>query len=253
MNNDLSTGIPEELKDVNTPIYPSLQAGWHARLKSHHFVHTNDLMRDFATIVNLDPWMLTCHHTALDDINVNQAQNREQLADAAADLFRRIQLKYDEHGITEKPFVFLKADSGTYGMGVMAIEDPAQIVRLSSRQRSKLYKGKGGQVISRYLLQEGVPSVHKVCGQVGEVCVYQIANQFVGGFYRVHGERSARESLNARGMEFATMCPHSDHYGACGAHANNTMFDVYRILARIAGIAASHEIAQLEAAAGVSP
>jgi len=48
MNNDLTTGIPEILQNSRIPIYPSMQAGWHARLKSHHFSHTANLIREFA-------------------------------------------------------------------------------------------------------------------------------------------------------------------------------------------------------------
>ena len=31
MNNDLSAGIPEELKQIKIPIFPSIHAGWHAQ------------------------------------------------------------------------------------------------------------------------------------------------------------------------------------------------------------------------------
>ena len=48
MNNDLTTGIPDYLKVLDVPIYPSLQAGWHSRLKSHHFCHTKELVKEFA-------------------------------------------------------------------------------------------------------------------------------------------------------------------------------------------------------------
>jgi len=48
MNNDLTLGIPELLKNSRLPIYPSIQAGWHSRLKSHHFLHTNQLVDEFA-------------------------------------------------------------------------------------------------------------------------------------------------------------------------------------------------------------
>ncbi|MFT5388033.1 MAG: glutamate--cysteine ligase, partial [Candidatus Omnitrophota bacterium] len=50
MNNDLTTGIPDILKSSEIPIYPSIQAGWHSRLKSHHFDHTRDIMNEFAEI-----------------------------------------------------------------------------------------------------------------------------------------------------------------------------------------------------------
>jgi len=251
MNNDLTTGIPEILKNARTPIYPAIQAGWHSRLKSHHFCHTTDLMREFGKILNIDPWLFTCLDSVVDRVDVNDSESRSLMADAASDLFKRIQNKYKEHNIEEKPFVFLKADKGTYGMGVMAIEDPRQILDLNRRAKNQLRVGKGSQVISRYLLQEGVPSSENVDNMVGEACIYQISNEFVGGFYRVHGEKTNRQNLNARGMSFKKMCPHSGKYGNCGVHTDNNVFDLYRILARIAGIASHREILNLQNAIAV--
>ncbi|MDO8580005.1 MAG: glutamate--cysteine ligase, partial [Candidatus Omnitrophota bacterium] len=59
LNNDLTTGIPEILKKSKIPIYPSIQAGWHARLKSHHFQHTQELMIEFSQIMECDAWLLS--------------------------------------------------------------------------------------------------------------------------------------------------------------------------------------------------
>ena len=57
--------------------------------------------------------------------------------------------------------------------------------------------------------------------------------------------------LNSKGMGFKNMCPHLDKYGHCGEPAEANMFDLYRVLARIAGIAAHREIVHLEAGVGV--
>ena len=37
LNNDLTDGIPEILKNLTTPIIPSPEMGWHRRTKSDHF------------------------------------------------------------------------------------------------------------------------------------------------------------------------------------------------------------------------
>ncbi len=248
MNNDLTTGIPDMLKNACAPIYPSIQAGWHSRLKSHHFNHTADLMAEFATLIDVDPWLLSCQNRVVEDIDINQEADRSTLQDTASDLFRTIATKYKEHVIDSKPFVFLKADSGTYGMGVMAIEDPAELATLNRRGRNKLARGKSSQPITRYLLQEGVPTISSYGDQVAEACLYQISNTVVGGFYRMHDDKNVRENLNSKGMTFQAICPHLSKYGDCGADTDNNAFDVYRILARIAGIAAHREIVQLETA-----
>lgn len=254
MNNDLTTGIPEILRNpsrkgtaVPIPIYPSIQAGWHSRLKSHHFSHTANLIREFARLLELDPWLFSCLFDVVDEVNIHIEDDRAQLADAASKLFKGIAAKYREHRIDEKPYIMLKADSGTYGMGVLPVEDPLEIINLNRTDRNKLYKGKGAQVIRRYLLQEGVPTMYHIGREVCEVCIYQIENNLVGGFYRSHAQKGERDNLNARGMAFSKMCPHSKKYGDCGVHHDISVFDIYRLLARVAAVAARREIAFLEA------
>ncbi|HLF17712.1 MAG TPA: glutamate--cysteine ligase [Candidatus Omnitrophota bacterium] len=248
LNNDLTTGIPEILKNAKQPIYPSIQAGWHSRLKSNHFTHTKNLMAEFAKIVELDPWFFSCPFYAEDHININEEADRKRLAQTAAKLFTEIEKKYKEHDIKEKPYVMVKADAGTYGMGVLPVENPEDIISLNRKDKNKLYKGKSSQTIERYLLQEGVPTIYNIEHEVSEVVIYQIENNLVGGFYRSHAQKSDRENLNTQGADFTKkICPRLSKYGDCGVRADMNIFDVYRILARIAGIAAHREIIQLEA------
>jgi glutamate--cysteine ligase len=249
MNNDLTTGIPDILRKSTIPIYPSIQAGWHSRLKSHHFFHTQELMAEFGEIISMDPWFFSCLFTVVDKVDINSEVDRLKLADAARGVFRQIETKYKEHGIKEKPYIIMKSDSGTYGMGVMPFESPEEIINVNRKDKNKLHIGKGSQVIERYLIQEGVPTIYNSEHGVCEVCIYQIENNLVGGFYRTHPTKSSRENLNAQGVTFSKMCPHLKKYGDCGIHHDMNIFDVYRILARIAAIAARREITQLEAQA----
>jgi len=246
MNNDLIGGIPEILKNSQVPIYPSIHAGWHSRLKSHHFCHTKELIDEFAHLIDVDPWIFSCLYSVVGDIDINIDDDRKRLMEMAGDLFHRIQRKYQKHNIIEKPYIVVKADYGTYGMGVMPIENPSDILQINRKNRNRLHKGKGAQVIERYLLQEGVPTIYNIDQQASEVCIYQIDNKLVGGFYRSHAFKTTRDNLNSQGMVFKKMCPHSKKYGDCGVHHDMNIFDVYRILARIAGIAAHREIIQLE-------
>ena len=247
LNNDLTTGIPQVLIDANVPIYPSMHAGWHSRLKSNHFHHTSELIEEFAQIVQVDPWLFTCLDEVIDHVDINSESDRQKVTDLASGLFLRIETKYKEHGINEKPYILVKADSGTYGMAVLTVEDPREIIEMSRKTKNKLYKGKASQIVQRYLLQEGVPTIYNIERQVSEVVIYQIVNNLVGGFYRSHPSKSSRENLNAQGADFKKMCPHLAKYGECGIHHDLNIFDIYRILARIAAIAARREIVQLEA------
>lgn len=246
LNNDLTTGIPDILKETNVPIYPSSVAGWHSRLKSHHFAHTEDLMEEFAALIDIDPWLLSCQFEVVNDADINEDEHRKKLADTASGLFASIAKKYKEHKITDKPYIVLKSDSGTYGMGVMAVEDPQEILDLNRKKRNSLSVGKSSQPIHRFLLQEGVPTIYNVDQQVSEVVIYQIENNLIGGFYRMHGAKGERDNLNSKGMTFQKICPHLEKYGDGTVDPSINMFDVYRILARIAGIAAHREIIELK-------
>ena len=248
LNNDLTSGVPDVLREAHIPIYPSLQAGWHARSKSSHFKHNHDLIKEFSKIIDVDPWLLSCFDDVITDVNINNEQDRSRLMGVASNLFERIEKKYKEHSIDEKPYIFVKSDSGTYGMGVVPIESPEEILSLNRKSRNNLFKGKGSKAVDRYLLQEGVSTYYHIDEKISEVCIYQIDNNLIGGFYRSHSAKTNRDNLNSKGMNFTTMCPHLRKYGDCGVHHDMNSFDVYRLLARIAGIAAHHEILQLEAA-----
>jgi glutamate--cysteine ligase len=245
LNNDLTAGVPNILSELDLPIYPSLAAGWHRRLKSVHFSCMQDVVGALSKVVGLDPWFFSSFYTACGDVNVNEDQDRERLADMAADLFRKIKSKYKEYGINEQPFIFLKSDSGTYGMGVQPIEDANDILELNRKARNKLFKGKGSQVITKYILQEGVPTINKVGNSIGEPCIYSVGGKVLGGFYRFHENKTGRENLNSVGMEFKSICNKKFHgvacnSGDCGLDLDPN-FDVYSIVSRIAGIAAARE------------
>ena len=99
MNNDLTTGIPETLKNSKIPIYPSIQAGWHSRHKSHHFKHTQDLIAECTAILEIDPWIFSCLYTSVDHVDINMDSDRARLAEAANGLLEQIKMKYREHHI----------------------------------------------------------------------------------------------------------------------------------------------------------
>lgn len=264
LNHDLTNGIPDLLKNLDLPMLPPPQAGWHYRLKSHHFDHTASIVTDFAAAMDTDPWLFSCLYNVCDQVNINEEDDRQKMADSASDLFKRIEQKYKEYNISEKPLIFMKSDYGTYGMGVRAIEDPADIIDLNRKGRNQLYKGKSSKVIERFLLQEGVPTINSVDNYPAEVCLYQISNRFVGGFYRYNDEKSGRENLNSRGMKFKSICVTAsylsevarktdcpDESAPSSTQAGPAGLVGYQVLARIAGLAAAREIQHLKVEASL--
>ena len=120
-------------------------------------------------------------------------------------LLAKIRKKYKEYGIKETPFVIVKADAGTYGMGIMTVRDPKDLADLNRKTRNKMSVSKDGQEINEVILQEGVPTNERVHDAVAEPVVYMIDRYVVGGFYRVNASRGADENLNSPGASFVPL------------------------------------------------
>ena len=58
LNNDLSSGVPEILEGIEQRIRPTAKLGWSSRLKSNHFQYFDEVAKEFADLVGIDPWMV---------------------------------------------------------------------------------------------------------------------------------------------------------------------------------------------------
>ena len=136
-------------------------------------------------------------------------------------------------------------------MGIMTVRRGEDILGMNRKQRNKMARGKGKQPVQRVIIQEGIPSYETMTdGSVAEPVVYMIGQYVVGGFYRVHNQRSPMENLNAPGMHFkplafADCCINPDKNLAPDAHPNR--FYIYGVIARLALLAAAREIHTAEA------
>lgn len=246
LNNDLSSGIPDQLLGIEQPVMPSPALGWRQRLKSRHFGFYRDIVDEFSQRFELDPWLLDARFRNCGQIDFQKRKGLDCLHHNAEQLFFDIRRKYEQYAIEREPFVVLKADAGTYGMAVMMIRDPDEIYHLNRRQRSRMSSGKGGLSVSQIILQEGVPT-EELFGQqkyASESVIYMIDHTVVGGFYRCHSDKSAEESLNAPGAHFVPLpfsesCLNADP-GALIENESNRLY-VYGVVARLALLAAAHE------------
>lgn len=248
LNNDLSAGIPEILKGIQgQKIIPPLHAGWSVRRKSQHFAAYSKVCEMFAQQIKIDPWVLDPYFATCSNVDFHAREGESCLADNVSLMLSRIQKKYKELGITQQPYVVVKADAGTYGMGVMTVKDASEVVNLNRKQRNKMAVVKEGMHVSDVLIQEGVPTVESVDDAVAEPVVYMVDRYVVGGFYRVHAERGPDENLNAPGMQFAPLpfdesCLQPDYASHPDAAPNR--FYVYGVISRLALLAASLELEQ---------
>ena len=251
LNNDLSAGIPPILRDLDDQVLiPPLQAGWAIRRKSNHFAAYDVIAAEFAQLVDIDPWLINPAFGRCGEVNFHERAGEECLASNIDFVLGKMREKYREHGIEDTPYVVVKADAGTYGMGVMTVKDASEVRGLNRKQRNKMSVVKEGLEVSEVIIQEGVPTIELVDNAVAEPVVYMIDRYVVGGFYRVHTERARDENLNAPGMHFVPLA----FAGSCNLpDCNETAvesaanrFYAYGVIARLALLAAAVELERTE-------
>ena len=250
LNNDLSAGIPEILMNLEQAVLPPLHAGWAVRRKSNHFQAYRKVAEEFAGVIGIDPWLINPLFEKCGRINFQERKGEECLEGYVAEILDDIRVKYREYGVREEPFVIVKADAGTYGMGIMTVKDPSEVRGLNRKQRTKMAVVKEGLQVHEVMVQEGIYTFESVDDAVAEPVVYMIDHFVVGGFYRVHTERGKDQNLNAPGMQFAPLAfadpcssPNPDDPG-CPPNR----FYAYGVIARLALLAASIELEQTAAA-----
>ncbi|WP_293999468.1 glutamate--cysteine ligase [Sphaerotilus sp.] len=247
LNNDLSAGIPAVLEGLHEQyLLPPLHAGWAVRRKTNHFQAYEEVAKKFSKLMGMDPWLINPMFSQCGEVNFAEGTGIECVQTNVDALLGKIRRKYKEYGINEKPFVIVKADNGTYGMGIMTVRDAKQLDELNRRTRNKMSVIKDGQEVTEVIIQEGVPTYERMNDAVAEPVVYMLDRYVVGGFYRVHADRGIDENLNSPGAQFIPLAfAESNHLPRQGtkpgASAPNRFY-MYGVVARLAMLAASYEL-----------
>jgi glutamate--cysteine ligase len=247
LNNDLSAGAPGILEDLHEQyLLPPLHAGWSVRRKSRHFQSYEEVSKRFGKLLGIDPWLIHPMFNRCGQVDFSTGEGMECLTENVDALLTRIRRKYKDYGINEKPFVVVKADNGTYGMGIMTVRDVKDLEQLNRKTRNKMSVIKDGQSVGEVIIQEGVLTQERIHDAVAEPVVYMMDRYVVGGFYRVHAERGVDENLNAPGAHFvplafdsSTRLPQPGEKP--GASAPNRFY-MYGVIGRLAMLAASYEL-----------
>ena len=245
LNNDLSGGIPDILKNLEQNLIPPLHAGWSTRRKSQHFTAYNRVAKEFADLLGIDEWLINPYFETCGEIDFNARTGEDCLAFKVEQLLDKIKLKYAQYGVTQTPFVIVKADAGTYGMGIMTVKSPDEVRDLNRKTRNKMAVVKDGLQVSEVIIQEGVYTFESIDQAVAEPVVYMMDHFVIGGFYRVHIGRGVDENLNAPGSQFVPLafekpCTLPDCTDSPDAAPNR--FYAYGVVARLALLAAAIEL-----------
>ena len=247
LNNDLSAGAPGILEELHEQfLLPPLHAGWSVRRKSTHFQSYEEVAKRFGKMLGIDPWLINPMFNQCGEVNFAEGTGMECLRSNVDALLTKIKRKYKEYGINEKPFVVVKADNGTYGMGIMTVRDVSDLDQLNRKTRNKMNVIKDGQTVSDVIIQEGVITHELMNDAVAEPVVYMMDRYVVGGFYRVHADRGVDENLNAPGASFVPLAfEESAHLPQPGVKPGVSVpnrFYMYGVVGRLAMLAASYEL-----------
>jgi glutamate--cysteine ligase len=247
LNNDLSTGVPEVLRGLHEQyLLPPLHAAWTVRRKSRHFESYEEVAKKLAKLLGMDPWLINPMHGQCGEVDFSSTEGLECVQTNTDALLGRIRRKYKEYGINEKPFVVVKADNGTDGMGIMTVRDAKDLDQLDARTRERMNATRDGRATSDVIIQEGVPTYERMNDAVAEPVVYMIDRYVVGGFYRIHAERGIDENLAAPGSSYVPLAFAESHHlpranAKPGASAPNRFY-MYGVIGRLAMLAAAYEL-----------
>jgi len=244
LNNDLTSGAPEILEGLTQAVEPPLKMGWYSRRKSEHFRAYEEITREFAESFGLDPWLISAAFHRCGVVNFEERTGIECVALGVEKVLHSVRRKYAEYGLSETPYAYVKADSGTYGMGVMTVTSGDELLEINKKTRNKMGMIKEGTRNTEVIIQEGIPTIDKAQGATAEPMIYAIDGVPVGGAYRINDTRDALSNLNASGMRFVGMCDQ----GECGEEVKEKVettecnFGVYGLIAALAALAAGREV-----------
>lgn len=200
LNNDLTQGVFEELCDVAQPIIPDVKYGWYMRRKSIHFGAYDKLIQEFAQEFGIDAWLLSTYTKKCKNINFKDKKGLSCLMLEADKMIDAIGKKYKQYNIDAKPYVFLKADQGTFGMGITHIFSGEELLSINKKTRHSINAIKDGVLNSEILIQEGIPTDKTFNDCPAEDVLYTANGEMIGDIIRFNDQKDVFTNLNSKGM-----------------------------------------------------
>lgn len=205
-NNDFSEAKEDWAKNLTIPVNPPRELGWYQRKKSNFFRFYNQLVSEFCAIAELDPFLLQVTTEEFKSFDITDDESINAVADRIDKMIADLEIEYKKRGIEQKPFIFVKNNSGTYGLAVLKVNSGADFKSLNYKSRKKMKAAKGGREVEEVVIQEGIPSVVTADGATAEPVIYMVGCHLAGGFFRTHKEKTDSESLNSPGAVYKRMC-----------------------------------------------
>ncbi|MCY4321054.1 MAG: glutamate--cysteine ligase [Bdellovibrionaceae bacterium] len=235
-NNDFS--VKYELpKDIECA--PPFFMGWLHRKKHRFFKEYNSLTKEFAEILKIDSWHFTIETKLFSPFDLQSQDNLSKLKSASHKVLESLKKSYQNFSVKEKPYLFLKNNSGTYGMGIINIHESEELNHWSYKSRKKMKASKGETNIKELIIQEGIPTaLLSKDNKSSEPVIYMIGSQVAGGFLRSHKTKGHKTNLNSPGLVFKRLCMSDLEIKMKGLAMEN----VYSWLAKIGSLALLQEM-----------
>ena len=241
LNNDLAAGPLDWLRNLTQPLIPPMCLGWHKRSKFVFFELYNRLIKTFCELIDLDNFFLSIETKLVESIDFNLESDRIKIAEEVENVLDNIRENYKRLNIDETPHVFLKNDSGTYGMGIMSVKSGQEILNMNRKQKNKMSTAKGNQPIKNIIIQEGIVTKEIINNKICEPVIYMIGDSVIGTFYRAHAVKNKYDNLNSVGMEFFNYCSISSEIMHSNCSCTSNDYKTYGILSMVGALAAAYE------------
>ncbi len=216
---------------------PPIKMGWLFRKKHRFFKEYNLLAEEFAGLLGIEPWRLKIETELFSPFDMKSQENVLNLKSRLKAGLQKLKSRQKKEDPFEEPYLFLKNNSGTYGLGVMAIKDPESFERFSWKARKKMSASKGEAVVKEIIIQEGIPTTLQRSGNA-EPVIYMIGCQVAGGFLRSHKTKDHKANLNSPGAVFRRLCMSDLEIKIQGL----VMENVYSWIAKLGVLALSREM-----------
>jgi glutamate--cysteine ligase len=207
LNNDLSSGCPEELMKFRQKIFPSPEFGWYNRKKHIHLGIYNDLVNEMVNDLKLDidPWFLSTIIDRYEGVDFKNKVGITEVAEKVEEMLIKITEKYQLHKMRYKPHVFVKANNGTFGMGVMVAYSGDDVININKKYRNSMSSIKHGLDNNDVIIQEGIQTSKNFRDLPCEDVLYCFGENVFSNLVRYNTRKSNQQSLNAVGMEIETL------------------------------------------------
>jgi glutamate--cysteine ligase len=220
--------VADQLKNYNKIILPDLDYGWHKRRKSNIFTKYDLVVKKFCEDFDLDPFFITTIFKNYKMVNFKDKQSLEEIALGVDKIIEILKYKYQDYNIKNQPYVFLKSDMGTYGMGIMIAHSGDDILKMNKIAKNKMAIIKDGVVNNEIIIQEGIHTIEQYRGFPSEKMIYCVAGSPVAEIDRFNEIKDTHSNLNSNGMKFEIN--------------SNYQYNSYSLVAQLASLAVCFEL-----------